>query len=65
MEATKKLDELNFNDSVETEKLIPGMEELMGKNMKFVGKSYHFVGDNGILQSVNLYANGFNIEDYE
>ncbi len=54
MEATKKLDKLNFNESVETEKVIPGMEEIMGKNMKFVGKSFHFVGDSRILQSINL-----------
>lgn len=65
MKGTEKLDELQFNDTVETKKLLPSMEVFMGKNMKFVGKSYMFVGDSGLLQEVKLYAEGFDPEKYE
>lgn len=65
MYGTEKLDELKFNEIIETKKIIPGMEVLMGENMKYVGKKYLFVGDTGLLQELNLYAKGFDPHDYE
>lgn len=64
MQGTEKLDAMKFNEIIETKKIIPGMEVLMGENMKYVGKKYLFVGDTGLLQEINLYANGFNPDDY-
>lgn len=60
-----KPEDLKLNDVVKTNDIIPEMEVLMGEQMKFVGRSYHFVGDSGILQSINVYAEGFDIKDYE
>ena len=60
-----KPEDLKMNDVVKTNDIIPGMDIMMGEQMKFVGRSYHFVGDSGILQSINVYAEGFDIKDYE
>jgi hypothetical protein len=65
MKGTEKLDELQFNELVETDKLLPSMKQFMGEHMKFVGKTYIFVGDTGLLQEIKLHATGFNLEDYE
>lgn len=60
-----KLDKLEFNETINSSEIIPGLEFIMGENMKFVGKSYSFVGDNNVLQTIQIWAEGFDVEDYE
>jgi hypothetical protein len=65
MQGTEKLDELKFNDVVETIKLFPGLEKIVGESSKYVGKIYVFEGSNGCLQELKLWAKGFEISNYE
>ena len=62
---TRKLDELEFNETIKTADVFPGVECIMGENMRFVGKTYSFVGDSNVLQTIKLCAEGFNPKDYE
>lgn len=62
---TSKLDGIEFNETIKTSKIIPGLEDILGENMRFVGKSYIFISDNNIMQTIKIWADGFNIEDYE
>ncbi len=65
MKGTEKLDELEFNDVIETDMLLPGLKDIVGENIEFVGKSYIFEGSNGVLQEVQIWAKGFNPEKYD
>lgn len=65
MKGTEKLDELQFNDTVETNKLMPGLEDIVGTTCKYVGKTYLFEGSNGVLQEIKLWAEGFEHDKYE
>ena len=61
----KSISGMKLNESVETKEALPGMEVIMGENMKLVGVSYTLLGDSGVLQEVKAWAKGFNREDYE
>ena len=61
----RKLNELEFNETLKCSEMMPGLEGIMGENMKFVGRSYIFVGDNDIMQTIKIWAVGFNPEDYD
>lgn len=61
----RKLDEIEFNQEIKSSDVLPGIEIIMGENMRFVGKSYSFVGDNNVLQTIKIWAEGFNPEDFE
>ena len=61
----KKLSNLEFNEEIKSGEVFPGIEEIMGKNMRLVGKSYIFEGDNKVLQTIKIWATGFNPDDYE
>lgn len=61
----KKLDELKFNETIKSGEIFPGIEEIMGENMRFVGKSYIFEGDNKVLQTIKIWSEGFDPDDYE
>jgi len=65
MKNTEKLDGLEFNEVIETDNLLPGLKEIVGEKVKFVGKSYIFEGSNGVLQEVKLWAKGFDPEKYD
>jgi len=65
MEATKKLDDREFNDVIPTAEIMPCFEKLCGESVEYVGKSYHFITKTGLLQSINLYAKNFDPEKYE
>lgn len=62
---TRKLDEIEFNQEIKSGDILPGLEGIMGESMRLVGKSYSFVGDNNVLQTIKIWAEGFNPEDYE
>lgn len=61
----RKLDNLKFGETIKSGDILPGIEAIMGENMRFVGKSYIFEGDNKVLQTVKIWATGFNPDDYE
>lgn len=65
MKGTEILDDLEFNDVIETDKIFPGLKEIVGENVEYVGKSYSFEGSNGVLKEVKLWAKGFDPEKYE
>ena len=62
---TRKLDELEFNETIKSGDILPGIEGIMGPSMRLVGKSYSFVGDSNVLQTIKIWAEGFNPEDFE
>lgn len=61
----RKLDELEFNQVIPSGSILPGAEIVMGENMKLVEKSYVFLGDDNVLQTIKLCAEGFNPKDFE
>ena len=68
MTMKNKLDELEFNQVIKTSDVLPGIEgieDIMGEKMRLVGKSYSFVGDNNVLQTIKIWAEGFNPDDFE
>lgn len=62
---SRKLDELELNQVIKSADVLPGIEEIMGENMRFVGKSYVFLGDKNILQTIKIWASGFDPDDFE
>ena len=60
-----KLDELKFGDKIESEKLLPGLDMMMGKEMKLVGKSFVFLGDNGIINTIKMWGADFDPKECE
>lgn len=60
-----ELSKLKMNERINTNDILPGFEDVAGKQIKLVGVSYHFVTDTDLFQSINIWAKGFNRDDYE